>query len=128
MNWNRPAMNIIAQESLATVTAPVVQSAPAPVETNTYSAPSTYTRPTLGMSSFRSHVSYGSEYRMNLHASDATPRSDDILALRHQNMGNSYDSFLKQARTNRWKRAMDVTMNMKPIGGVKNNEYLQDLS
>merc|ERR1719335_576173 len=46
MNWNRPAMNIIAQESLAAVAAPVVQSAPAPVEqmapapvaTNTYSA------------------------------------------------------------------------------------------
>jgi len=131
--WNQPAqdsmaaMNIVNKESLAAVAAPVVQPEavmqPAPVTL------SSYAQPKLGMSEFTARMGrYGSSYRMNLHASDATPTSDNILSLRNQNMGNSYDSYLKQARTNRWKRAMDVTMNMKPIGGNGHNDYLKDLS
>merc|ERR1719213_952071 len=124
MSWSRPT-----QESLAAVAAPVVQPVPvvepAPVTTNSYH----YEAPKLGMSEFAAHMgSYRSSYRMNLHANDAVPTSDNILSLRRQNMGNSYDSYLKQARTNRWKRAMDVTLNMKPIGGNGHNDYLKDLS
>jgi hypothetical protein len=141
------AQSIIAQESLAAVTAPIVQPAavnmeaqeapwtppaaqPAPVSMEAQEAPWTPpAEPKLAMNSYASHVSsYRSSYRMNLHAQDAIPSSDDILSLRKANMGNSYTDFLKQARTNRWKRAMDVTMNMKPVGAQKNNAYLADLS
>jgi len=130
MSWSPPA-----QQSLAAVAAPVVVAQPAPVA-NSYLAGTDLSSSTagmdaqdasekrLGMSSFHSHMS---SYRMNMHADDAAPSSDSILALRKMNMGNSYDSFLKQARTNRWKRAMDVTLNMKPVGGA-NNAYLNDLS
>jgi len=114
--------------ALASVAAPIVQ--PAPVSIDSYvaanPAPTVEESPKrLEMSSFHSHMGY----RMNMHADDSTPTSDNILSLRKQNYGNSYDSFLKQARTNRWKRAMDVTMNMKPPGGgAVNNAYLMDLS
>jgi len=126
------AMAIVAESPVQQFVQPVVQ--PAPVTSSfRASAPSSMDAPwtppvekKLAMSSYGSYTR--SSYRMNMHASDATPRSDDILSLRNQNMGNSYDSFLKQARTNRWKRAMDVTMNMKPTSGQANNAYLQDLS
>jgi len=115
--------------ALATVAAPVVQPAPVTIDSYVAANPAPAVeeapKPQLEMSSFSSHMGY----RMNMHADDATPTSDNILSLRKQNMGNSYDSFLKQARTNRWKRAMDVTMNMKPPGGGGvNNAYLMDLS
>jgi len=137
MSWNR-----VAQPSLAAVAAPVVAPMPAPVASNSYLTGSDMSSSTAGMdsqaasekklemSTFHARMSsYRSNYRMNLHANDAIPTSDSILSLRNQKYGNNYDSFLKQARTNRWKRAMDVTLNMKPIGptGMK-NAYLQDLS
>jgi hypothetical protein len=125
LNWDRPQTRA-ETASLAIVSAPVVQ--PAPVASNSYLA-NTDLSPTTALSSIHSQMSsYRSNYRMNMHASDAVPSSDSILALRKQNMGNSYDSFLKQARTNRWKRAMDVTLNMKTTVGGANNMYLNDLS
>jgi len=145
MNWQRPGVpeSPVSRPSLASlVRVTSDQPKPAPVVTNSYMANSDLTSSAAGMdtqtaaqqrlsmSSFHSSMSsYRSGYRMNLHANDATPSSDSILAIRKQNMGNSYDSFLKQARTNRWKRAMDVTMNMKSSlpGGVS-NQYLSDLS
>lgn len=137
LSWNRDA-----QASLAAVAAPVVVPRPVPAAANSYLTGSDLSSSTAGMdaqsaaqkklemSTFHARMSsYGSSYRMNLHANDPVPTSDSILALRNQNMGNSYNSFLKQARTNRWKRAMDVTLNMKPMGPVgAKNAYLQDLS
>jgi len=144
MNWDRPSRPTLASlvRVVPTNRAAYAAPEPAPVATNSYLANSDLTSSTAGMdtqtaaqqrlsmSTFHSHMSeYRSGYRMNLHANDATPSSDSILAIRKQAMGNSYDSFLKQARTNRWKRAMDVTMNMKSSlpGGVS-NQYLSDLN
>jgi hypothetical protein len=125
------AMAVVASNFVQPVPEPAPE--PAPV-VQSYAAPSTPSmdapwtppaEPKLAMSSYHMHMS---SYRMNMHADDAIPNSDDILSLRKQNMGNSYNSYLKEARTNRWKRAMDVTMNMQPPSGQKNNAYLADLS
>lgn len=80
------------------------------------------------MSSYRSSSSYRSNARYAAYASAETPTSASILSLRKQNLGNSYDSYLKEARTNRWKRAMDVTMNINPTKNGVTNTYLLDLS
>merc|ERR1719272_1216495 len=76
------------------------------------------------MSSYRS--SYRSDASLSAYANAATPTSDSILALRKMNLGNNYNSYLKQARTNRWKRAMDVTMSETPkmMGGATNTHLL----
>jgi hypothetical protein len=144
LDWNRPMpQGQQPEESLAAVAsaqatvaqAAVVQAmqqAQAPIiansrASNSASVDAPWTppaQPKMAMNSYRMHMS--SSYAM--HASDATPSNDDILSLRKQSMGNSYDSFLKQARTNRWKRAMDVTMNMQPVHVAANNGYLSDLS
>jgi hypothetical protein len=138
LNWDRPKEAALATNAF--VKFQNLQSSspmqPAPVSTNSYAAGSDLlsssnpvmdaqaaSEKRLEMSSFHAHVGY----RMNLHANDATPTANSILALRHQTMGNSYNSFLKQARTNRWKRAMDVSLKIQP-GQAASNSYLQDLS
>jgi len=142
LNWDRPkeaalATNAFVKFQNLQAEAPVQ---PAPVATHTNHYQQYYSTPDLSSTNSvmdaqaasqkrlgLSSVHAGMSYRMNLHANDATPSSDSILALRKQTMGNSYDSFLKQARTNRWKRAMDVSLKIQP-GQAASNAYLSDLS